>query len=106
MEVNIRPYFRNRQAMRMKGPAHRITSKKIKSEELRIDERDADIIKQMWIMVSFGLAIFLGGFGIWAVDNKYCSKLRQWRHELGLPWGILLEGHGWWHLMTGYGAYW
>lgn len=105
MEVNIRPYFRNRQAMRMKGQAHRITSKIIESEELRIDERDADIIKQMWIMVAFGLAIFLGGFGIWAVDNKYCSKLRQWRHELGLPWGILLEGHGWWHLMTGYGAY-
>ena len=48
---------------------------------------------------------FLGGFALWNLDNIYCSKLKAWRHELGLPWGILLEGHGWWHLMTGTGAY-
>jgi dihydroceramidase len=23
---------------------------------------------------------------------------------VGLPWGVLLEGHGWWHLGTGFGA--
>lgn len=91
--------------MRMKGQNDGIAGKDKESEELRMDKRDAEIIKQMWIMVVFGLAIFLGGFGIWTLDNNYCSKLRQWRHELGLPWGILLEGHGWWHLMTGYGAY-
>ncbi|EHK96863.1 putative Alkaline ceramidase 3 [Glarea lozoyensis 74030] len=28
-----------------------------------------------------------------------------WRRKIGLPWGILLEGHGWWHLMTGFGSY-
>jgi dihydroceramidase len=22
-----------------------------------------------------------------------------------MPWGFVLEGHGWWHLMTGIGAY-
>lgn len=24
---------------------------------------------------------------------------------MGMPWGFLLEGHGWWHLLTGVGAY-
>jgi dihydroceramidase len=46
--------------------------------------------------VGTGLSIFLSGFGIWALDNQYCSTLRHWRHQVGLPWGILLEGHGWW----------
>jgi dihydroceramidase len=27
------------------------------------------------------------------------------RHQIGYPWAILLEGHAWWHLGTGYGAY-
>lgn len=58
--------------------------------------RDMDIIDEMWLMVALGLSIFLGGFGIWALDNKYCSTLRTWRHQVGLPWGLLLEGHGWW----------
>jgi len=56
-------------------------------------------------MVGLGLTVFLGGFGIWGLDNHYCSTIRKWRHDIGLPWGLLLEGHGWWHLMTGAGAY-
>jgi dihydroceramidase len=58
--------------------------------------RDQRILRDMWWMIAVGLSIFLGGFGIWALDLKYCSTFRRWRHELGLPWGILLEGHGWW----------
>jgi dihydroceramidase len=27
------------------------------------------------------------------------------KRYVGLPWGILLEGHGWWHIFTGIGAY-
>lgn len=76
-------------------------------------------------MVVIGLTVFLGGFVIWSLDNHYCSEIRRWRHVVGLPWGIFLEGHGWWsvapysvgikqieadnrlyrHLMTGAGAY-
>ncbi|PQE25566.1 alkaline ceramidase protein [Rutstroemia sp. NJR-2017a BBW] len=63
------------------------------------------ILKEMWLLVGCGLSIFLGGFGIWSLDNHYCSTIRTWRHEIGLPWGLLLEGHGWWHLMTGIGSY-
>lgn len=76
-----------------------------KMDQKRQDNRDREILRQMWWMIAVGLSIFLGGFVVWSLDNAYCSKLRRWRHEIGLPWGLLLEGHGWWHLMTGYGAY-
>lgn len=68
-------------------------------------QRDKQILYDMWAMVILGLTVFLGGFGIWSLDNHYCTTIRRWRHDLGLPWGLLLEGHGWWHLMTGAGAY-
>ncbi|KAF2761599.1 alkaline phytoceramidase [Pseudovirgaria hyperparasitica] len=75
------------------------------AELQRRDVRDRDILIRMWAMVGYGLFIFLLGFAIWNLDNEFCSTIRSWRHEIGLPWGILLEGHGWWHLMTGTGAY-
>ena len=87
METRLRPVIREREREREQGKGSDKT------------------LQTMWTMVAFGLTIFLSGFGIWALDNKYCSWLRATRRELGLPWGILLEGHGWWHLMTGYGAY-
>ncbi|OKL60227.1 hypothetical protein UA08_04625 [Talaromyces atroroseus] len=67
--------------------------------------RDMKTLKTMWFMVVYGLSMFLGGFAIWSLDNFFCSTLREWRQRVGLPWGIFLEGHGWWHLMTGMGAY-
>lgn len=54
-------------------------------------------------MSHIGLSVFLGGFFIWNLDNVFCSTIRQWRRSLGLPVAFLLEGHGWWHLMTGLG---
>ncbi|KAK1725829.1 hypothetical protein CaCOL14_011309 [Colletotrichum acutatum] len=62
------------------------------------------ILNTMWIMVGTGLSVFLMGFLIWNIDNAFCSQIRQWRRQLGLPWGALLEGHAWWHLMTGVGG--
>ena len=67
-----------------------------KAERLRQDRRDAKILSTMWIMIAWGLGVFLGGFFVWNLDNKFCGLIRQWRKEVGLPWGILLEGHGWW----------
>lgn len=94
MEISLRPSLRKHEKLQ-------------KDPELAVLEskRDKQILFDMWAMVILGLAVFLGGFGIWSLDNHYCSKLRRWRQEIGLPWGILLEGHGWWHLMTGAGAY-
>jgi len=101
MEVNIRPQWESKeralkQGVHANGTANGWLSRAQDAEQRRRDERDIKILKTMWTMVAYGLSVFLGGFAIWSLDNKHCSSLRQARRELGLPWGILLEGHGWW----------
>ncbi|RFU35418.1 hypothetical protein B7463_g1006, partial [Scytalidium lignicola] len=103
MEVNIRPSLKKRSSP--VGEDKTNPTSLTESERAANIRRDDKIIREMWIMVAVGLSIFLGGFGIWMLDNKYCTSLRRWRREVGLPWGILLEGHGWWHIMTGIGSY-
>ncbi|KAF6803769.1 alkaline phytoceramidase [Colletotrichum sojae] len=66
---------------------------------------DAQLLKTLWTLIGFGLAAIAVGFLAWNIDNIFCSQLRRWRRELGLPWGVLLEGHGWWHLLTGIACY-
>lgn len=90
MEKSVRPALEKRQQQR--------------SAASGVPTADT-IIKDMWILVATGLTIFLGGFLIWNLDNVYCSTIRPWRHNMGLPWAVVLEGHAWWHLMTGIGAY-
>jgi len=85
--------MREEQESLPKSPAE---YKKHKDGQRRENARDKEILKQMWIFVVFGLTVFLGGFGIWALDIIYCGTLRKWRRSVGLPWGIVLEGHGWW----------
>jgi len=98
MEVNLRPSLRVKYG--------NIRRKEIPESEIdAISRRDTKILRDMWWMIGVGLSLFLGGFLIWNLDNFHCSTIRRWRHEVGLPWGILLEGHGWWHLGTGIGAY-
>lgn len=53
----------------------------------------------------FGTVTFLLGFLIWNIDNIFCGTLRVGRDIVGYPWALLLEGHGWWHILTCYGAY-
>jgi dihydroceramidase len=89
MEVNIRPSFREKYATVPQKEAGSDVERKANAQ------RDIKIIKEMWCLVAMGLSIFLGGFAIWNLDNIYCSSIRRWRHQIGLPWGILLEGHGW-----------
>ena len=104
MKLTLRPKLEDSEA-RYKlrhGQSMGVEEKEMKK---RKDDRDREILKAMWVMIAVGLVTFLGGFGIWNLDNIYCNQLRSWRREIGLPWGILLEGHGWWHLMTGTGAY-
>ncbi|KAF1992467.1 alkaline phytoceramidase [Aulographum hederae CBS 113979] len=69
------------------------------------EKRDYKTLKEMRFLVRCGLGSVALGFLIWNLDNAYCSNLRRWRRSVGLPWGILLEGHGWWHIMTGIAAY-
>jgi len=103
MEVNIRPSFRAKYAT---VPQKYVAPGSITKTQMTANaKRDEKIIRVMWIMVAWGLSIFLGGFAIWGLDRVYCGTIRRWRREVGLPWGILLEGHGWWHVMTGIGSY-
>lgn len=62
--------------------------------------RDIKTLKTMWVMVAYGLTMFLGGFLIWNLDNQFCSRIRVLRRSVGLPWGIFLEGHGWWYVWS------
>lgn len=96
MEVNLRPSRRRRARKHQEQQNGKTTSPDDVAEQARQDDRDEKILITMWTMIAYGLSTFLGGFAIWALDNKYCSTIRAWRAEIGLPWGILLEGHGWW----------
>lgn len=54
-----------------------------------------------------GVIIFALGFVIWNIDNLFCDHLQAFRGHGAVPefLGLMSHGHGWWHLMTGYGAF-
>ncbi|WWC95973.1 hypothetical protein V866_002840 [Kwoniella sp. B9012] len=54
--------------------------------------------------MAWGVVTFAVGFGIWNIDNIFCNQLRVIRDAIG-PLGVLVEGHAYWHLMTGYGSF-
>lgn len=102
MEVTLRPKWRksreeDRLERQKKG--ENVPTKERQHYE---NVRDMKTLKTMWFMVVFGLSMFLGGFFIWNLDNQYCSQIRVWRRTVGLPWGIFLEGHGWWYVLLFY----
>lgn len=67
--------------------------------------KDQRSLKQLnWIM-AFGILIFLLGYFLWNMDIHFCDLARSTRRSWGMPYGFLLEGHGWWHLFTGTGVY-
>lgn len=95
MEFTLRP------SLKMSKEQHKLQRKRSMTADEKVtsrfeDRRDARILKLMWTMIASGLFTFLSGFALWSLDNEYCSTIRSWRRQLGLPWGILLEGHGWW----------
>ena len=84
MEVNLRPRWRS-------------SNKKAPASKSREDLRDEDILGQMWTMIKWGISAYLGAAALWALDQRHCHYLREWRRHAGLPWGVLLELHGWWY---------
>ncbi|KAF5711764.1 alkaline ceramidase YDC1 [Fusarium mundagurra] len=52
------------------------------------------IIREMRWIVAMGFITCAAGIAAWNFDNIRCGDLVRWRHQAGLPWGILLEGHG------------
>lgn len=96
METNLRPSRRRQQNQTQNDPSSSLLGTGRDDQQHFKDQRDLYILNDMWMMVAYGLITFLGGFLIWNLDNAYCPKLRGWRQHVGLPWGIFLEGHGWW----------
>ena len=47
--------------------------------------------------------MFLAGFFLWNLDTIFCQHLTSTKQQLMLPWSVILEGHGWWHILTGLG---
>lgn len=41
--------------------------------------------------------LLVSAFVIWNIDLEWCLRLRDTRGRVGLPWGWLLEMHGWWY---------
>ncbi|OXV10022.1 hypothetical protein Egran_02207 [Elaphomyces granulatus] len=105
MEVTLRASWRKSREQDRVAREKKDLSVLSKEQQEFENVRDLETLKTMWLMIGCGLSTFLGGFIIWYLDNTFCTRLRGWRRKIGLPWGLFLEGHGWWHLMTGIGAY-
>ncbi|KAJ8523363.1 hypothetical protein ONZ45_g222 [Pleurotus djamor] len=60
---------------------------------------------QITRLFSTGVVSFATGFLIWNLDNIFCDTITRWKGSLGWPAAFLLEGHSWWHVLTGLGTY-
>ncbi|EXL60856.1 hypothetical protein FOCG_00132 [Fusarium oxysporum f. sp. radicis-lycopersici 26381] len=99
MEAILRPTLSDKYANNSRRTS--LSDKEALYSSIRIDQA---IIREMRWIVAMGFITCAAGIAAWTLDNLRCGDFVQWRHRVGLPWGILLEGHGWWHLMTGLGV--
>ncbi|KAL0951605.1 hypothetical protein HGRIS_008283 [Hohenbuehelia grisea] len=56
-------------------------------------------------LFSLGVFTFASGFLIWNLDNIFCVTITKWKKAVDWPLAFLLEGHSWWHILTGLGTY-
>ncbi|KAF2166059.1 hypothetical protein M409DRAFT_23787 [Zasmidium cellare ATCC 36951] len=70
---------------------------------IRIKEREHR--QRLRSLLTFASMTALTSYGIWNIDVNFCSTLTTWKRQLGMPLGILLELHGWWHIGTAVAAY-
>jgi dihydroceramidase len=91
----FRGWYQMEHTLRPLRKVKRSKSRDVKTQT-REDQRDLEILADMWTLSLSGVAYIAIGFFIWNMDNIFCNHIRYWRRAMGLPWGILLEGHGWW----------
>ncbi|KAK4058102.1 alkaline ceramidase ydc1 [Microbotryomycetes sp. JL221] len=64
------------------------------------------VVKQARRLYIMGSIQFGGAFLIWNLDNVTCNGfLTPLKEKVGDPFNWFLEGHAWWHIFTGLGAY-
>lgn len=68
----------------------------------RVPEKTRESIFQLFWL---GGGLFILGFAIWNVDNVFCGPITYAKYMVGWPTAFLLEGHSWWHILTGVGTY-
>ncbi|KAJ2553315.1 hypothetical protein EV175_002985 [Coemansia sp. RSA 1933] len=69
------------------------------------DPRVSDEARQLLIrLFKLGHICMLSGFLVWNLDNMFCERLRSYRSYAGMPLDAVLQLHGWWHILTGYGC--
>ncbi|CAH2350963.1 alkaline ceramidase Ypc1p [[Candida] railenensis] len=73
-----------------------LTQKHVKDDKAR---------KELYSVMITGVWTFLLGYFLWNLDIHFCSTVRSTRRSWGMPYGFVLEGHGWWHILTGTGVY-
>jgi len=79
-----------------------VTEVDVKSALRRRVPAEADErMRQIRTLAISGILMFLAGFFVWNMDNIFCHSLVHARNHIKLPWSIVLEGHGWWHILTG-----
>ncbi|KAI9449843.1 ceramidase [Russula earlei] len=52
-----------------------------------------------------GALMFLFGFLIWNLDNVFCGSWTRVKQAVGWPMAFFMEGHAWWHILTGLGIF-
>lgn len=67
--------------------------------------KDVAAKRKMNITMYSGIGFFLLGYILWNADIHFCDLARSTRRDWGIPYGFILEGHGWWHIFTGTGVY-
>lgn len=67
------------------------------------NSRNAPRCVKINLRISTGNALF--AYFLWNVDVTFCSTLTRWRRTIGMPWGVALELHGWWHVLTAVSCY-
>jgi len=65
------------------------------------DKKKAAIIE----VLRTGLVTFLFGFLVWNLDNIFCGPWTRIKHAVGWPVAFFMEGHAWWHILTGLGTF-
>jgi dihydroceramidase len=76
--------------------SYRLTDTYVKDKKAK-----SDLNKTM----ALGVGLFIFGYFLWNLDIHLCTSVRALRRQIGMPYGFVLEGHGWWHIFTGLGVY-
>ncbi|KAF2276079.1 alkaline phytoceramidase [Westerdykella ornata] len=81
-----------------------ITGRKIR-RLIRERVKNPESRKRLRALASMGSASGAFGYFLWSIDFHLCSYVTAVKRAVGLPLGLFLELHGWWHIFTGIGAY-